>query len=295
MSNKLINFSLISLTAYSAYKLITNRVFNYAFKKNEIPDKVSDDLKKWIEKSKKEKVHIISDDNLNLNGILFKNNKTKNYIICVHGIWSSKDFMYPYVYELDKLGYNILLIDQRASGDSDGEYYTYGYRESMDLAKWCDFLASKIKNIKICLFGVSMGAATCMMSTSRNLNKSVKCIIEDCGYSSLYEQFEHMLKNKYKIKNTKLVLSIFDNVINKKMGFKLDDVNLKRCLNTNKIPILLIHGEKDNFVPFSMVNVLYESNLGEKQILKIKNAKHSGCIKDKKYFYTINLFIKKYL
>ena len=295
LTKKIALASIAGASAYLSYELISNKFFDYAFKKNEIPDINDEKTINWFNSLSYEKHSITSKDNLKLSSICIKNHNTNDYILFVHGIWSNKEFMYHYAYELDKLGYNLILVDQRASGESQGEYYTYGYKESQDISDWCKYYSSINKKINICLFGVSMGAATCMMSTNKNLVKNVKCIVEDCGFTSMREQFYYMLKNKYKINKPEIILKVFESKFYKELGIKYDDVDAIKCLKTNRIPILFIHGTDDDFVPHDMCKKLYDSNLGYKECLSVEGAKHSMSYKNKKYYDVVNVFTRKHI
>ncbi len=287
--------SIAGVATYASYKILSESIFNYVFKKHEIQDDIDEKYYNWFDASKKSQINVKSYDGLMLNGFLIENHKTNNYVVLVHGIWSNKNFMLPYAYEIDRLGYNILLIDQRASGESEGEYYTYGLKESFDLVNWSNYLVQYNPKINICLFGVSMGAASCMMATQNSLPSNVKCVIEDCGYSSLEDELSSYLKNKYNVSNPGIVLKLFEVIMFEKFGFKFKDISAKRCLNTNVLPILFIHGKKDKLVPFEMVKELYNANVGDKKIFMVDEADHSQCFYDKEYFSVIKKFLKNYL
>ena len=226
--------------------------------------------------------------------MLVENHETNNYVILVHGIWSSKLFNYPRAYEFDQRGYNTLIIDQRAAGESEGEYYTYGQKESLDLLIWINYLIIKNPDINITLYGISMGAATVMISTANNLPDNVRCIVEDCGYSSVEEEFIHVLHTSYRLKYTRTVMKLLERQMIQKLGMHFDDANPKKCLMNNEVPLLIIHGEADDFVPFEMAKRIYNNNKGIKKYYPVPGAAHTECINDPKYFDNIVNFIKQF-
>ena len=280
--------------SYLAYRTISNKLFNKTFTRYDKGDLVEQKYLDWIDSCKKEQISIESFDGLKLNAYDVCNHDTHKYMIVVHGIWSSKTFMYPRAYEFDKLGYNMLLIDQRAAGDSEGKYYTYGLKESQDLQQWIDYLIKKDPEVQICLFGLSMGAATVMMATSYDLPANVRCIVEDCGYSSLREEFDHIVRHDYKISFTVPVLMSLEKKMKDQFGFGLDDISPKTCLENNEIPILFVHGKDDSFVPFDMAKILYNHNKGIKKYYPVPNARHTEANIDENYYSNIDTFINTY-
>lgn len=284
----------ISLS-YFAYKKISEEMFDHVFKRSDKQEEVKQKYIDWLKESNTSRVRVNSFDGLKLNAYYVKNHENHRYIILVHGIWSSKVFNYPRAYEFDKLGYNVLIIDQRSAGDSEGEYYTYGQKESLDLLLWINFIIKNDPEANICLYGVSMGAATVMLSSANKLPDNVKCIVEDCGYSSVQEEFDHYIRKYFKLQYTKPVLFLLERIMIEKLGMHYYDASPKDALKSNEIPLLIIHGDKDDFVPFEMSKKIYNSNLGIKKYYRVPGVEHTEAILDKNYFVNIDDFIKKYI
>ena len=284
----------LGLVTYGSYKLLSQNLFDRVFKKRDESNIKDNTFNEWLSKSNVTQVRIKSYDGIKLNSYKIENNNTNDYIILLHGIWSNKTHMYKYAFEFDKLGYNVLLIDQRCCGESEGNYYSYGFKESLDLLRWINYLVTKNNQVNITLFGVSMGASTCMMTTNNYLPSNVKTIISDCGFSSFKEQIEYVLINDYKIIKPDIILKMFEQIMYDRFGFKFKDISCKDALKNNEIPILFIHGEDDDFVPYKMSKILYNNNKGVKKYFTIANKKHAECIYCNKYFDVINNFIKQY-
>ena len=123
-------------------------------------------------------------DNLKLRAIyLPAENKTNKTIIVAHGYKGEAMHMARYIRLFHNLGYNVLAPDDRASGQSQGKYITFGWPDRLDYVKWIkQVIAKKGSDSQIGLFGVSMGGATVMMVSGERLPKQVKAIVEDCGY-----------------------------------------------------------------------------------------------------------------
>lgn len=299
MGKKLKTLSTVAIVAgasYTTYKLIAQKLFDYTFKRVNKDDKWEHRHLDWYKASKRTDLKMNSYDGLKLHAVKIENNDTDKYVIMVHGIWSNGNAMIDRAYEFDKLGYNILMVDQRASGESEGKYYTYGFKEGFDINQWINYLVKRNKDCKIMLYGVSMGAATVMQTTNNVLPDNVRCIVEDCGFSSLKEELAHILKKDYKILKPNIVLNFLQLQMSEEIGLKFSDVSAKRVLNDNEIPLLIIHGEDDDFVPFDMAKIIYNNNKGYKKYYPVKNAKHGkAAANDEKYYQHVNEFAEKFM
>ena len=140
-------------------------------------------------------------DNLKLRAIyLPAENKTNKTIIVAHGYKGEAMHMARYIRLFHNLGYNVLAPDDRASGQSQGKYITFGWPDRLDYVKWIkQVIAKKGSDSQIGLFGVSMGGATVMMVSGERLPKQVKAIVEDCGYSSIESELSEQLKQQFNL------------------------------------------------------------------------------------------------
>ena len=168
-------------------------------------------------------------------------------------------------------------------------------KESLDLLIWIDYLVSTYSDVQICLYGLSMGAATVMMAAANQLPEAVKCIVEDCGYSSMKEELDHVLRKDYKLAYTGIVLKLIENRMQEEFGIRYEDVNIKKFLENNNIPILFIHGTADEFVPYDMAKMLYNHNKGSKKFYPVENAGHTEANTDPNYYRNVDGFIRAYL
>ena len=158
-----------------------------------------------------EDLYINSFDNLKLHA-LFINNNTNKTIICVHG-YKAKDGLYDFGMSakfLNSLGYNLLFVDNRAHGLSQGKYIGFGILDSIDVNSWVDYLVTNMKQETIILYGMSMGAATVLNTDSSPSDSSpgsspVKAIIADCGFASGYDEVVYQIKKMYHLPSFPLV------------------------------------------------------------------------------------------
>ena len=198
----------------------------------------------------------------------------KTMILC-HGYHGSGKRDYSCAVRMYmELGYNILLIDERASGDSEGKLITFGVKERFDVRSWIDFVISKQgRDTKICLGGLSMGAAVVMMAAGLDLPKNVTCIVADCGFTSPAEILTHVARENFHLPSKAAVWLL--NVACRLLGgFSLYKVSTVESLARSNIPILFIHGKADNFVPCYMTEQSFEAARAEKYICLVDGAGH---------------------
>ena len=250
---------------------------------------------KWLEENAKEVY--IQNKKLNLHSYEIRNKKdSKVWVIAVHGYIDSANSMVDSAKQFISYGYHVLLPDLRAHGKSDGKYIGMGWLDKNDILLWIDYLIATYGNIKIILYGISMGAATVMMASGEDLPSNVRMVIEDCGYTSAWEEFSHELKYLFHMPpfpalyNANLIT-----ILRAKYSFR--KASSIKQIKKSKIPILFIHGEKDNFVPFYMLDKLYQAATCPKEKLVIKGAAHAEAqiIDPQKYWHTVRKFIKRYI
>lgn len=224
----------------------------------------------------KEDVWIDSFDGLKLHGIFVKNGDGKKVIIEAHGYRSSAkhDFIAAMPYFYNK-GFSFLLIDQRAHGESEGEYITFGVHERLDYRDWVYFAVEKYgDDIEILLHGISMGATTVLMASGLDLPKNVKGIIADSGFISPYEIFVRVLDNTFHAKPFP-ILNIAEIIANVKANFGFKEASTLEALEVNTLPVLFVHGEDDDFVPIEMSQMNYDACKSEKEFVRVKGALHA--------------------
>lgn len=157
-----------------------------------------------------------------------------------------------------KMGRNLLVVDQRAGGKSEGTTICFGIKEKYDCLEWIKYALERFGDVPIMLTGVSMGAATVLMASELDLPKNVKCIVADCPYSSPEEIIALQCKEmgippKIGMPFVRLGARLFGNL-------KLSGEGAEKAVRNTKVPILLVHGEEDDFVPCYMSEKIYSAN-----------------------------------
>ena len=223
----------------------------------------------------------------------------KSVLIC-HGFMNNKEMMGAYAAMFHQLGYNVLLPDARAHGQSEGKYIGYGWPERFDERKWINRLIQKNgQDSQIVMFGVSMGGATTMMTSGIKLPHQVKAFVEDCGYTSLADELDYEAGHLYHMpaviaKPAEASLSLVNRVAN---GFFTGEASSVASLHRNHRPMLFIHGAKDNFVPTEMVYTNYKATRGPKQLWVVPKAEHAKSFQTTPQEYQKHVadFLQKYV
>lgn len=220
---------------------------------------------KWVE--------TYSFDGLKLYGRYYDNKENKTAII-FHGYRSSaaRD-MSCAVQMYTSFGFNVLLVDQRAHGRSEGKLITFGVKECRDVISWVEFANEKFAPEKILLGGMSMGATTVLLSTDKGLADNVKAIIADCGYTSPVDIIKVVAKKSFKI-NAEIFIPFLDLFCKLFGRFSIKDISTVETLKKCELPILMIHGGADGFVPCEMSEKAILSCNEKSRLLKVENADH---------------------
>ena len=156
-------------------------------------------------------------------------------------------------------GHNLLLIDQRAHGKSEGKSISFGINERKDALSWINYAIARFgPGTKICLYGVSMGAATVLMAAGLDLPENVKGIIADCPYNDPTDIIVEVgKKTHYPSWFTTFFTWLGAFLYG---GFNLRETNAVKAVQNTKVPILIIHGEDDTFVPAYMSKQVQQAN-----------------------------------
>lgn len=250
----------------------------------------------------KEDITLKSFDGLNLTSTLIMNeNPTNKFIVLVHGVSICYVGSLKYFDIFYKNGFNVLIVNQRRHGKSEGKYSTYGFYEKYDVNMWIEYLKSRFGNdIILGLHGESMGAGTVIETIP--LNDSIKFVIEDCGYSNFHELIGFQITHAYKNRLVRKILRpslIFANFFMKtKAKFSMKKIVPIDIVASTSLPMMFIHGKEDYFVPWYMAVDLYKAKTkGYKELYLVEGAKHAEALEVNKILYEkkIMTFIEKAL
>lgn len=258
---------------------------------------VEEDVNWLVKNSNYADKYINSFDNLKLHGYEVKNeNKTNKWAIVVHGYTSEGELVSSKAKHFYEMGYNVLVPDLRGHGKSEGDYIGMGWDDRLDIIEWINNILEDNPNSEIILHGTSMGAATVLSTSGENLPNNVKAIIADCGYTSVWNEFTYQLKALFNLPSFP-VMNLSNMVTMVKAGYSLKDASPIEQVAKSKTPILYIHGDKDDFVPYYMMDELYRATSSEKSKLTVQNAGHgkADLVNPDLYWNTVTDFLSKYM
>lgn len=144
----------------------------------------------WWESVPHEEVFLQSYDGLRLRAHIAENPQGQDrWAILCHGYTGQGSNMFGMGRKYYEEGFSVLMPDFRGHGESQGNYIGMGWHDRLDLVDWVGLIQKRRPGARIVLHGISMGAAAVMMAAGEKLPENVIAIIEDCGYSSLWEEF----------------------------------------------------------------------------------------------------------
>lgn len=261
-------------------------------------DAIKEQGKDWFDNTNKEKL-VIKSTNANKNlhaDFIFPEKESDIFVIIIHGYTSEPRGMGMYAQKYHELGYNVLMPSLNGHADSEASTVTMGWKDRLDIVDWVNFIAENYPESKIILHGESMGAATTMMTTGEDLPDNVKVAVADCGYTSVWDIFSNKIKNNFKLHEFPTLYSA--NVVNKiYSGFDFKEASAIEQLKKSKTPTIFIHGDKDTFVPYEMLDRVYDACASEKEKITIPDSPHArnACVDPELYWNSVIEFINKYI
>ncbi|NBK97802.1 MAG: alpha/beta hydrolase [Erysipelotrichia bacterium] len=241
-------------------------------------------------------IYINSDDKLQLHAYEFVNTgHCEQWVIVLHGYMGDATQMAYQAHHFYELGYNVLVPDLRGHGLSEGDYIGMGWVDRFDLLAWTHYLINVDPNNKIIFYGISMGATTLLNACGEKLPYNVSLAIADCAFTSVWDIFTYQLDASFHLPSFPL-LNMLELVNKYRSHYTFKEADTRKQLTKAQIPILFIHSKTDDFVPFKMMEELYQSTSSIKEKLVIKKAWHgaSSLVEPKTYWRKVNNFIAKY-
>lgn len=222
-----------------------------------------------------EQVEITAHDGIRLVGHWVPCENANRIVIAVHG-WRSSwygDFGACAEY-LRENGCSVLYVEQRGQGASGGAYLGFGLLERYDCVSWADYIFRTYgQTLPVYLAGISMGATSVLLAAELPLPPNIHGIIADCGFSSAESIWQHVTESTAHIPY-RLIKHRVDALCQKRFGCLPGEVTTEKALRNCKIPILLFHGGKDDFVPPQMSEAAKKACAGDCQLLIVPDAKH---------------------
>ena len=253
----------------------------------------------WFEAGK-QSVSLTAQDGQELLGwyVPAQDAASHEYAVVCNGYTGTPAQMAKYAYHFHELGMHALLPAARGhERNIDAGYITMGWLDSIDLVDWVAQIVERDPEARILLFGVSMGGAEVMMASGRDLPANVKLIIEDCGYTSVWDEFEIQLDNVFGLPAFPL-LDVANLVCQVRAGYEFKSASALDQVRKAEVPMLFIHGDADVFVPFEMLDEVYEACASPvKEKLVIEDAGHgqASSTDPDLYWSTVDAFVAAHM
>lgn len=242
-----------------------------------------------------ERVTIRSFDGLTLGARYYHVSDSAPVQIQVHGYRGSaiRDFCGGCPIAL-QLGFNVLLVDQRSHGQSEGRVISFGILERFDVLSWIDYARTRFgADVPIVLAGVSMGAATVLTCTGMDLPKNVRGVVADCPFSDPQQIIAKVGRDLHL--PSKLLMPLVRLSAKWFGGFDVSAASALESVGRTQLPVLIIHGEDDRFVPCDMSRALKAANPACVTLETFPGAGHglSYILDEPRYAGAIRDFVKR--
>ena len=232
---------------------------------------------RYLEKCEQETLRVHSFDGLKLMGTLVKGDpENKRVVLFMHGFHghyiTNSVGMLEFFHDA---GYHVLLTHARGLTDSEGKRLGFGWLDRRDVVTWAKKLIRYFgEDVRIIIEGVSMGGAAVMMASGEpDLPRQVEMLVEDCGFTTVAEEFHHTypapLKWTYPL--VAPVVNLYSLLINHFSIYKASSVEQ---LRKTRLPAFFLHGGADDFVPTEMVYRCHEACPNDKELMVVPGAGH---------------------
>ena len=265
------------------------------------PDDVRKPGRDWLKThSGRREITIHAVDGLQLHAcVLYAVPDRHDWVVCIHGYGETGDWAGHFAHHHTEQGRNVLIPDLRGHGLSEGDYVGFGWDDRLDIVAWCAWITRRDPQARIVLHGVSMGAATALMTAGGPLSENVKGIISDCAYTNASAILRHIyqrhLNGNYGPATA--ALGALRSAVRRRAKYDLRKADAVAAVRVSKTPTLFIHGVADDLVPASMMAELYENARCPKEFLWVPKAGHarSDLVNPELYWNTVEDWLNRLL
>ena len=216
--------------------------------------------------------------------------KKKGTVILFHGHGSSKSAIIREAEAFNTLGYNILMVDFRAHGNSEGNVCTIGVAEAKDVKAAYDYIEQKGEK-NIILYGISLGASTALHAIALYHLKPARLILE-MPFGSLYDAVKGKIRMmKLPEQPLSALLTFWGGTEHLFWAFNMKPFEDARFVNC---PVLLQWGLNDNRVTVNETNLIYRNLAShDKLLMKYVLSGHESLLKKEpvKWMKTVGDFL----
>lgn len=255
---------------------------------------------RWLrEHPARREVSLTSVDGLNLHAaVLYALPACHNWAICIHGYRQDGTSVGHFARHYAQRGWNVLVPDLRGHGASEGGYIGFGWDDRLDIVAWCAWIVRRDPEARIVLHGVSMGAATALMTAGGPLPAQVRGVISDCAYTSAPAILRHVyLNSTRRYGPASAAVGALRAAVRRRAKYDLGKADALAAVRASHTPTLFIHGVADDFVPAAMMAELYENARCPKEFLWVPKAGHarSALVDPELYWNTVDDWLERLL
>lgn len=235
-------------------------------------------VKEWLATVTREKVTLVADDkHILVARKIIVNAESDQWAVILHGYNGSMADIYDVAMHYAEEGYNVLMPDLRACGESEDSFYGMGWLDRLDVINWIDVILEENPSAKVVIHGIDMGADTALMLSGESIKSSIKAIVAEGAYPSAWDVVKKEYQVRYKGKPVFPFLNMMNLVMKVWAGYTLKEADAVKQVSKTNVPILLIQGSNDTYVTEDMAGKLDGAIASRHELLMISSGTHGDC------------------
>ena len=290
--------TLVSCAVAGSGVFLGNSLYRSVIQAKRRPGKEEQNAEPWSQTGKdRMEIRLDAFDTLRLYGIWLKAREdSHNYAVVIHDTGQTSADVSDYAYHYAEDGYHVLLPDLRGCGQSEGNYYGYGYDDRLDVLSWVHWILKRDLKARIVLHGLGTGANACLLAGAEHMPAAVFAIISDSAFTSLKAYLIRMLdddESRLPVFLRLFLLRITTRVL---AGYDIHAVSPLHAVKNLSVPTLFLHGDADKTIPVEMCKKLYDEARCTRQIGVFLGADHlrGEQTQRERYWKLTDAFLRKH-
>ena len=254
--------------------------------------------KTWSQTVKMKKLTLEADDGkILIAQQVIVNKKSDKWVVILHGQNGKVDDIYDIGLRYASEGFNVLMPDLRAHGESEGSFYGMGWLDRLDVINWIDVILKEYPKANVIIHGIDLGADTALMLSGEPLKDSIKAIVAEGAYTSAWDAVVTEYKARYEDWPVFPIMHMLNSVAKVWGGYSLMEADAVKQVKNTAVPILLIRGANDTFVTEDMTKELDEAIASPHEVFTIATGTHEDCrfAEPDTYYNKVFEFAEKYV